>query len=105
MLDFLNACSNFFHCSHIANLESCVFGCVGFVHVHKKYHNKLDPRVVKCIFWDNAPNKRGTNVITLLVFLSPKMSDFMNMCHTSIMSLISMGEHKLHKVRITIHYH
>lgn len=40
-------------------LESRVFGCVAFVHVHKKYRNKLDPRAVRCTFLGYAPNKRG----------------------------------------------
>lgn len=40
-------------------LESRIFGCVAFVHVHKQYRNKLDPRAVRCIFLGYAPNKRG----------------------------------------------
>ncbi|KAI5408632.1 hypothetical protein KIW84_054465 [Lathyrus oleraceus] len=40
-------------------LESRIFGCVAFVHVHKQYRNKLDPRAVRCIFLGYASNKRG----------------------------------------------
>ena len=36
-----------------------MFGCVAFVHVHKQYRNKLDPRAIRCIFLGYAPNKRG----------------------------------------------
>ncbi|KAI5444626.1 hypothetical protein KIW84_013047 [Lathyrus oleraceus] len=39
--------------------KSRIFGCVAFVHVHKQYRNKLDPRAVRCIFLGYAPNKRG----------------------------------------------
>ena len=41
------------------NLHNCVFGCPTFVHVHSPYRGKLDPRVIKCVFIDYAPNKKG----------------------------------------------
>ena len=43
----------------LQNLKTRVFGCVAFVHVHKQYRNKLDPRAIRCIFLGYAPNKRG----------------------------------------------
>ncbi|KAK2397259.1 hypothetical protein QL285_058852 [Trifolium repens] len=43
----------------LQNLKTRVFGCVAFVHVHKQYRNKLDPRAIMCIFLGYAPNKRG----------------------------------------------
>ena len=68
----------------LQNLKTRVFGCVAFVHVHKQYRNKLDPRAIRCIFLGYAPNltKEGANVIILPVeiFLSPKMSLFMRIC-------------------------
>lgn len=51
----------------LQNIKSHIFGCVLFVHVNKKYRNKLNPNVVICIFLDYAPNKRGTNVIIFLL--------------------------------------
>lgn len=41
------------------SLEPRVFGCFDFVHVHKQHQTKLDPRAVKCVFLDYAPNKKG----------------------------------------------
>ncbi|KAK2417429.1 myosin-16 [Trifolium repens] len=43
----------------LQNLKTRVFGCVAFVHVHKQYRNKLDPRAIRCIFLGYAPKKRG----------------------------------------------
>ncbi|CAJ2656256.1 unnamed protein product [Trifolium pratense] len=43
----------------LQNLKTRVFGCVAFVHVHKQYRNKLDPRAVRCIFLGYTPNKKG----------------------------------------------
>ncbi|KAK2365952.1 hypothetical protein QL285_079388 [Trifolium repens] len=43
----------------LQNLKTRVFDCVAFVHVHKQYRNKLDPRAIRCIFLGFAPNKRG----------------------------------------------
>jgi transposase InsO family protein len=43
----------------LQNLESRVFGCVAFVHVHQQHRTKLDSRAVRCIFVGYPPNKRG----------------------------------------------
>jgi len=40
------------------SLQSRVFGCPIFVHVHSPYWGKLDPRAIKCVFLDYASNKK-----------------------------------------------
>ena len=43
----------------MTSLQSRVFGCCAFVHVHGPHRGKLDPRAVKCIFIGYSPNKKG----------------------------------------------
>jgi len=43
----------------LTSLQNRVFGCPVFVHVHSPYRGKLDPRAIKCVFIDYAPNKKG----------------------------------------------
>ena len=43
----------------LAGLQSRIFGCPTFVHVHSPYRGKLDPRAIKCVFIGYAPNKKG----------------------------------------------
>ncbi|KAJ7982145.1 Retrovirus-related Pol polyprotein from transposon TNT 1-94 [Quillaja saponaria] len=51
--------------SHHSSLPSVmllpprIFGCVAFVHLHKNQRNKLDPCVVRCIFWGYAIHQKG----------------------------------------------
>src|ERR1044072_2434122 len=40
-------------------LQSHVFGCSAFVHVHSPHRGKLDPRDIKCVFIGYAPDKKG----------------------------------------------
>ena len=37
-----------FHCPSSIPLKT--FGCTIFVHDHQKYHSKLDPNSIKCVF-------------------------------------------------------
>ena len=41
------------------NLPSHVFGCVAFVHLHKRQHNKLTPRALRCVFLGYAAYQKG----------------------------------------------
>jgi len=43
----------------MTSLQSRVFGCPIFVHVHSPYWGKLDPRAIKCVFIGYASNKKG----------------------------------------------
>jgi len=43
----------------LTSLQSRVFGCPAFVHVHSPYRGKLDPRAIKSVFIGYAPNKKG----------------------------------------------
>ena len=43
----------------LTSLQTHVFGCLSFVHVHSPYRGKLDPRAIKCVFIGYAPNKNG----------------------------------------------
>ena len=43
----------------MTNLQSHVFGCSVFVHVHGPHWGKLDPRAIKCVFIGYALNKKG----------------------------------------------
>ncbi|RVW51913.1 Retrovirus-related Pol polyprotein from transposon TNT 1-94 [Vitis vinifera] len=36
-----------------------VFGCTAFVHVHSQHRDKLDPRVIKCVFLGYSSTKKG----------------------------------------------
>ncbi|KAJ7969877.1 Retrovirus-related Pol polyprotein from transposon TNT 1-94 [Quillaja saponaria] len=45
------------NCSFIVPLK--VFGCVCFVHKHKKDISKLDPRALKCIFIEYTATQKG----------------------------------------------
>ena len=48
------------------NLPPHVFGCVVFVHLHKRQRNKLTPRALRCVFLGYMLLiKRGTDAITL----------------------------------------
>ena len=61
----------------LTSLQSRVFGCPAFVHVHSPYRGKLDSWVIKCVFL--CPQQKGVNVITLKVKKSMclRMSPFM----------------------------
>ena len=41
------------------NLPLHVFGCVAFVHLHKRQHNKLTPRALRCAFLGYAAYQKG----------------------------------------------
>ena len=43
----------------MTSLQSRVFGCSVFVHVHGPHRGKLDPRAIKCVFICYASNKKG----------------------------------------------
>nr|KYP54934.1 Retrovirus-related Pol polyprotein from transposon TNT 1-94 [Cajanus cajan] len=43
----------------MTSLQSRVFGCSVFVHVHSTHRGKLDPRAIKCVFIGYASNKKG----------------------------------------------
>jgi len=43
----------------LTTLQTRVFGCPAFVHVHNPYRGKLDPHAIKCVFIGYAPNKKG----------------------------------------------
>ena len=42
----------------MSDLPLEVFGCVVFVHVHNHSCSKLDPQVLKCVFWLFTTTKR-----------------------------------------------
>lgn len=69
----------------LTSLQTCVFGCPVFVHVHSPHREKLDPLAIKCVFIGYA-SKRGTNVITFKVIVSmfPMMSLFMKHSISSV---------------------
>ena len=41
------------------NLPPHVFGCVAFVHLHKRQRNKLTPRALRCVFLGYAAYQKG----------------------------------------------
>ena len=41
------------------NLPPHVFGCVAFVHIHKRQRNKLKPRALRCVFLGYAAYQKG----------------------------------------------
>ena len=41
------------------NLPPHVFGCVAFVHFHKRQRNKLTPRALRCVFLGYAAYQKG----------------------------------------------
>ena len=41
------------------NLPPHVFGCVAFVHLHKRQRNKLTPRALRCVFLGYATYQKG----------------------------------------------
>ena len=41
------------------NLPSHVFGCVAFVHLHKRQRNKLTPRALRCFFLGYVAYQKG----------------------------------------------
>ena len=41
------------------NLPPYVFGCVAFVHLHKRQRNKLTPRELRCVFLGYAAYQKG----------------------------------------------
>ena len=41
------------------NLPPHVFGCVAFVHLLKREHNKLTPRALQCVFLGYAAYQKG----------------------------------------------
>ena len=43
----------------IFHLDSKVFGCVVFVHIHDYSCGKLDPRAIKCLFTGYPSNQKG----------------------------------------------
>ena len=64
----------------MSSLPCGVFGCSFLFHSHNPNLNKLEPRVLKCVFIGYPHNKRkGTNVIIVkvVVSISPWMSHFM----------------------------
>ena len=42
-----------------------IFGCIVFVHIHKKNHSKFDPWLEKCAFVGILLHIKDTNVIIL----------------------------------------
>ncbi|CAL5428100.1 unnamed protein product [Camellia sinensis] len=55
-----------FHVLHAAitaptvpNLSPKVFGCVAFVHLHKPFRTKLEPRALRCVFVGYASHQKG----------------------------------------------
>lgn len=43
----------------VPNLSPRVFGCVAFVHLHKPFRNKLEPRALRCVFVGYASHQKG----------------------------------------------
>jgi len=43
----------------MTSLQTRVFGCPAFVHVHSPYRGMLDLRTIKCVFVGYAPHKKG----------------------------------------------
>ena len=41
------------------NLPPHVFGCVAFVHLHKRQRNKLTPQALRCVFLGYAAYQKG----------------------------------------------
>jgi len=42
----------------MTSLQTRVFRCLVFFHVHSPYRGKLDPRAIKCVFIGYAPHKK-----------------------------------------------
>jgi len=60
--------TTFYHSIRVmTSLQSRVFGCLVFVHVHSSYQGKIDPQAIKYVFINYVSNKNGTNVITVKV--------------------------------------
>lgn len=63
VLNFQTPIQTFLKCfpnSHLLHhIPLKVLGCTSFVHIHSHNRNKLEPRVVKCIFLRYSPNQKG----------------------------------------------
>ncbi|KAM1149971.1 hypothetical protein ACFX2B_030197 [Malus domestica] len=55
----LQALSSHVDAPAVPNLPPHVFGCVAFVHLHKQYRSKLEPRALRCVFVGYASNQKG----------------------------------------------
>ena len=47
------------YASTIPNLPPYVFGCLSFVHLHKRQRNKLTPQALRCVFLGYAMHQKG----------------------------------------------
>ena len=47
------------------NLPPHVFGCVAFIHLHKRQRNMLTPRALRCVFLGYVAYQKGYDAITL----------------------------------------
>ena len=52
--------SDFYPKIHVtSNLPPKVFRCAVFIHIHKQFKSKLDPKAMKCIFIGYSNSKKG----------------------------------------------